>query len=231
MSNDAETALLDRDRAHLLHPLHSQATHSTGKVWVGGEGAFLVDANGDRFIDGTLRPLEQHRRQRLPRPDRGREQAARRAGLRIGLCRQLQPAGDRACREARPHHLPQHQSLLFHVGRRRGDRQQHQDGPLLLEAEGEAREDQGHLPHLGLSRRHARCHVRDGDEHLLADVRAAHAGLRPYSEPLSLSLRSAGGRGEPGHRGSRRAGRRRSSPKGRRRSRCSSPNRCKAAAA
>ena len=52
MSNDAESALLDRDNAHLLHPLHSRATHATGKVWVGGEGAFLVDANGDRFIDG-----------------------------------------------------------------------------------------------------------------------------------------------------------------------------------
>ena len=52
MSNDAEALLLDRDNAHLLHPLHSRATHATGKVWVGGEGAFLVDANGDRFIDG-----------------------------------------------------------------------------------------------------------------------------------------------------------------------------------
>ena len=52
MSNDAEAALLDRDNAHLLHPLHSRAVHATGKVWVGGEGAFLVDANGDRYIDG-----------------------------------------------------------------------------------------------------------------------------------------------------------------------------------
>ena len=52
MSNDAEAALLDRDSAHLIHPLHSQAVHSTGKVWVGGEGAFLIDANGDRYIDG-----------------------------------------------------------------------------------------------------------------------------------------------------------------------------------
>lgn len=52
MSNDAEAALIDRDNAHLIHPLHSQAVHSTGKVWVGGEGAFLIDANGDRYIDG-----------------------------------------------------------------------------------------------------------------------------------------------------------------------------------
>jgi adenosylmethionine-8-amino-7-oxononanoate aminotransferase len=52
MSNDAEAALLDRDSNHLIHPLHSKATHKAGKVWVGGEGAFLIDANGDRFIDG-----------------------------------------------------------------------------------------------------------------------------------------------------------------------------------
>ena len=52
MSNDAEAALLERDAKHVIHPLHSQAVHATGKVWVGGEGAYLIDANGDRFIDG-----------------------------------------------------------------------------------------------------------------------------------------------------------------------------------
>ncbi len=51
-SNNAEAALLDRDMAHLIHPLHSKAAQSGGKVWVGGEGEFLVDANGDRYIDG-----------------------------------------------------------------------------------------------------------------------------------------------------------------------------------
>ncbi len=52
MSNDAEAALLERDAKHVIHPLHSQAVHATGKVWVGGEGAYLIDANGDKFIDG-----------------------------------------------------------------------------------------------------------------------------------------------------------------------------------
>ena len=52
MSNNAEAALLERDTAHLIHPLHSRAAHAAGKVWVGGEGAYLVDANGERFIDG-----------------------------------------------------------------------------------------------------------------------------------------------------------------------------------
>jgi len=52
MSNDAEAALIERDAAHLIHPLHSRPAHAQGKVWTGGEGAYLVDANGDRFIDG-----------------------------------------------------------------------------------------------------------------------------------------------------------------------------------
>ena len=51
--NDANTALLERDAEHLIHPLHSRAMHSAGgKVWVRGEGAVLIDANGDRYLDG-----------------------------------------------------------------------------------------------------------------------------------------------------------------------------------
>ena len=52
MSNNAEVAFLERDAEHLIHPLHSKAVHATGKVWVGGKGAYLVDANGEKFIDG-----------------------------------------------------------------------------------------------------------------------------------------------------------------------------------
>ncbi len=52
MSNNAEVALIERDNAHLIHPLHSRSGHVGGKVWVGGEGAYLIDANGDRYIDG-----------------------------------------------------------------------------------------------------------------------------------------------------------------------------------
>jgi len=52
MSNDAEAALIERDAAHLIHPLHSRPAHAQGKVWTGGDGGYLVDANGDRFIDG-----------------------------------------------------------------------------------------------------------------------------------------------------------------------------------
>jgi adenosylmethionine-8-amino-7-oxononanoate aminotransferase len=52
LDNNTETTLLQRDEAHLIHPLHSAKGHADGKVWVGGEGAYLIDANGERFIDG-----------------------------------------------------------------------------------------------------------------------------------------------------------------------------------
>ena len=44
--------LLDRDQQHMIHPLHSAAGHAAGKVWVGGEGSYLIDADGERYIDG-----------------------------------------------------------------------------------------------------------------------------------------------------------------------------------
>jgi len=52
MQNNAEAALNERDAAHLFHPLHNPAAQTGGKVWVGGEGEFLIDANGGRYIDG-----------------------------------------------------------------------------------------------------------------------------------------------------------------------------------
>lgn len=52
MSNNANTALLARDQDHLIHPLHHRAMHADGRVWVRGDGAILVDANGDQCIDG-----------------------------------------------------------------------------------------------------------------------------------------------------------------------------------
>lgn len=44
--------LLARDCDHLIHPLHSPATHRRGHVWVSGEGAVLVDADGREYLDG-----------------------------------------------------------------------------------------------------------------------------------------------------------------------------------
>ena len=49
MSN---AALLATDHRHLIHPLHHTAGHADGRVWVRGEGSYLFDADGNRFIDG-----------------------------------------------------------------------------------------------------------------------------------------------------------------------------------
>ena len=48
----ATSDLLARDRAHLIHPLHDPLGHQAGHVWVRGEGALLVDADGKEYIDG-----------------------------------------------------------------------------------------------------------------------------------------------------------------------------------
>jgi adenosylmethionine-8-amino-7-oxononanoate aminotransferase len=44
--------LLARDLASLIHPLHDPAAQRSGRVWVRGHGAMLVDADGTEYIDG-----------------------------------------------------------------------------------------------------------------------------------------------------------------------------------
>jgi len=48
----SNAALLDKDHSHLIHPLHHTAGHNAGRVWVKGEGSYLIDADGNRIIDG-----------------------------------------------------------------------------------------------------------------------------------------------------------------------------------
>jgi len=48
----SNTALLEKDQEHMIHPLHHTAGHASGKVWVKGEGSYLIDADGNRLIDG-----------------------------------------------------------------------------------------------------------------------------------------------------------------------------------
>ncbi len=45
-------ALLERDREHLVHPLHDDRVYPNGHVWVKGEGAVMTDADGGQYIDG-----------------------------------------------------------------------------------------------------------------------------------------------------------------------------------
>ncbi|MCH2372471.1 MAG: hypothetical protein MK324_18395, partial [Pirellulales bacterium] len=43
----------ERDRQYLLHPLYSASSAADPHIWVRGEGAFLIDSDGKRFLDGA----------------------------------------------------------------------------------------------------------------------------------------------------------------------------------
>lgn len=43
---------LDKDRAHLLHPLHHPSAYAGTRIWVSGNGALIKDAEGREYIDG-----------------------------------------------------------------------------------------------------------------------------------------------------------------------------------
>ncbi|MGE5193675.1 MAG: aspartate aminotransferase family protein [Deltaproteobacteria bacterium] len=50
---DSKSTLLQRDVAHLIHPLHSRKLHAAaGHVWVKADGVILTDADGKEYIDG-----------------------------------------------------------------------------------------------------------------------------------------------------------------------------------
>ncbi len=48
----SNSALIEKDQEHMIHPLHHNPAHANGKVWVKGEGSHLIDADGNRYIDG-----------------------------------------------------------------------------------------------------------------------------------------------------------------------------------
>ena len=52
MNQLSNAELLSKDQQHWIHPLHHSAAHANARVWVRGEGEFLFDADGNRFIDG-----------------------------------------------------------------------------------------------------------------------------------------------------------------------------------
>ncbi|HYW92664.1 MAG TPA: aspartate aminotransferase family protein [Gammaproteobacteria bacterium] len=52
MSKEANAALVQRDLEHLIHPLQNRAAQSGGLTWTRGEGCYLFDADGNRYIDG-----------------------------------------------------------------------------------------------------------------------------------------------------------------------------------
>lgn len=63
-----KSALVDRDLAHLIHPLHNRPLQVGGHVWVKGKGAVLTDADGKEYIDalsGLWNVSAGHGRQEL----------------------------------------------------------------------------------------------------------------------------------------------------------------------
>ncbi len=46
------TELTQRDRQHLIHPLYHPNDHQTPLIFARGEGIYLEDVNGKRYIDG-----------------------------------------------------------------------------------------------------------------------------------------------------------------------------------
>jgi putrescine aminotransferase len=46
------TPTLATDQAHLLHPLHHPSAHAGTRLWVKGEGAWITDSTGRRYLDG-----------------------------------------------------------------------------------------------------------------------------------------------------------------------------------
>jgi adenosylmethionine-8-amino-7-oxononanoate aminotransferase len=47
-----DTEAIERDRAHLMHPLHHPSAYATTRVWVSGKGALIKDNTGREYIDG-----------------------------------------------------------------------------------------------------------------------------------------------------------------------------------
>ena len=48
----SSTSLLALDRAHLVHPQHERTACDAAHVWVTGDGVYLTDADGRRYLDG-----------------------------------------------------------------------------------------------------------------------------------------------------------------------------------
>src|SRR5580692_5182622 len=49
---ETKSGLVERDRSHLIHPLHNSTQQASEHVWVKGEGAVLTDADGKQYLDG-----------------------------------------------------------------------------------------------------------------------------------------------------------------------------------
>ncbi len=49
---DEKSAMLQKDRRHLIHPQHHPQDHLDPQIWVSGEGVRLTNLEGESFLDG-----------------------------------------------------------------------------------------------------------------------------------------------------------------------------------
>ena len=213
---DGTTQLLESDRRFLVHPLHHPEEHKAPLLVDERQGRDAASRRRARGHRRAGRAVERQCRAWPRRVGRCRRRADAQDRLCLGLCRRHQRAGDPARREDRRPRLQQQLGGVLHDRRRGIERVGVQDRALLLEGQGQAEQDQDHLAHPRLSRRHDGGDERHRHGRLSQDVRAAGARLHPGRGALRLSLA-----GQPGSRASAppRRSRRRSSPKGRTRSR------------
>ena len=222
---------LEADRAHWLHPIHHPSAHQHPRLWVEGRGAVIKDADGREYLDGLAGLWNVHVGHGRARAGRRRAHADGDPRLRVVVRRIEQPAGDRAGRPAEPAGVSVDHLVLFHQRRRRSHRHVDQDGALLLEGARAAGQDEDHLAHARLPRADAGGDERHRAPRVLADVRAARAGLQPHRRARSLPLRQSPIRPSASASPPPTSSRRRSSAKAPRPSRRSSPSRCRAPAA
>ena len=156
-------SLEELDKQVLLHPVTSIAEHQeAGPVVYGKSGGVKVyDRQGQRLYRRRSRALVRQHRLRADEARRGRGRGNGAHRLLPQLRRCLQRAADPARREAalaaaRARGLPPHRQGVLRPLRLGRQRHPVQAGPLLQQPARPAREEEDHLPHRRLPRRHQR---------------------------------------------------------------------------
>ena len=216
--------LIKSDQDHLIHPLHHPSDHLEPMVYVKGRGATITDIQGREYIDGLAGLWNIERGARARGAGQGGRHADGRAGLLLGLRRLVQHPGRRAGGEAHLDLVPEHAGRLLHLRRGGVQRVRVQDGAVLLEGQGQARQGQDHRAPARVPRRDPAGDERHRHVALLEDVRAARAQLRPHSRPATPTGRRAPSPARRRGRPRRACSRRRSCARGPTRWRPSSPS-------
>ena len=164
-----------------------------------GEGPYVVDTNGKRYLDFlsglfTVQIGYSH----------GEElgQAALEQAKQLPVLHELDvrpPAGDRARRQAGRDRARGHRPQLLRLGRLRGRRGRHQAGPRVPQRRRRAHPPQGHRAQDRLPRHDLRRALADRHHGPAHAVRAADGGrpARREHEPVPLQVLRRPGRLQP----------------------------------